>query len=71
MGDEVGLDPPRMFQELREPTEKLIIGNRMKFVCARHTLCIAHGFFASSQRFCCTNTMRDDFEASPNVFMTV
>jgi len=32
MGDEIGLDPSRVLQELREPTKKLIIGNRMKFV---------------------------------------
>ena len=67
VGDEIGLDPPRVLQELRELTKKIIIGNRMKFVCAQHTLCIAHVFFASSQPFCWTNTMRDDFEASPNV----
>jgi hypothetical protein len=59
-----------VLQELREPAEKIVIGDRKKFVCARHTLCIARAFFASSQRFCGTNTMRDDFEASPNVFMT-
>ena len=74
MGDKVRLDPPRVPQELREPAKKLIIGNcenRMKCVCARHTLRIARVFFASSQRLCWTNTTRDDFEASPNVFMTV
>jgi len=64
MRDQIGFDPARLLQDLRQTVEELVIRKRLELVCARHASSITRTFFPAWQPLNATISERDDFEGS-------